>query len=75
MRIFIDFCAQCAYILIKRFSAVKGEHEMLSHIILFRGYIFGPRKQTNGKAQYPYSPQEWAAFNRALYQRRPRFVH
>ena len=58
--------------LIKRFSAVKGEQEMLSHIILFRGYIFGPRKQTKERSQYPYSPPEWAAFNRALYQRAPR---
>lgn len=45
---------------------------MLSHIILFRGYIFGPRKQTKERSQYPYSPPEWAAFNRALYQRAPR---
>jgi hypothetical protein len=61
--------------MIKRFSAVKGDTEMLSHIILFRGYIFGQKKKTGPKNQYPYSPPEWAAFNRALYQRRPRFSH
>ena len=48
---------------------------MLSHIILFRGYIFGPRKKTRNHNHDTYSAQEWAAFNRALYQRRPRFGH
>tara|TARA_B100000780_G_C20782728_1_gene310847 strand:+ start:345 stop:491 length:147 start_codon:yes stop_codon:yes gene_type:complete len=48
---------------------------MLSHLILFRGYIFGRPKKAAEKSQYPYSPPEWAAFNRALYQRKPRFSH
>jgi hypothetical protein len=54
---------------------MKGDHDMLSHIILFRGFIFNRPKKTPVKTAYPYSPPEWAAFNRALYQRRPRFSH
>lgn len=48
---------------------------MLSHIILFRGFIFNRPKKNPVNTAYPYSPPEWAAFNRALYQPRPRFSH
>ena len=42
---------------------------------MFRGYIFGPRKQPTNKDKAQFSPPEWAAFNRALYQHRPRVAH
>jgi hypothetical protein len=71
----MDFPAQCAYIHVQRFSIMKGDHDMLSHIILFRGFIFNRPKKTPAATAYPYSPPEWAAFNRALYQPRPRFSH
>ena len=46
---------------------------MLGHMVLFRGYILGSRKKApRNKSQMPFSPAEWAAFNRALYQRRPK---
>lgn len=46
---------------------------MLTHMVLFRDFIFKPRAKAPGaKDQLPYTPSEWAAFNRALYQRRPK---
>ena len=54
---------------------MEGDHDMLSHIILFRDYIYRARTKSPVKTAYPYSPPEWAAFNRALYQRKTRFSH
>tara|TARA_R100001039_G_C1772088_1_gene63312 strand:- start:261 stop:407 length:147 start_codon:yes stop_codon:yes gene_type:complete len=48
---------------------------MLSHIILFRGFFLNRAKKAPVKTAYLYSAPEWAAFNRALYQPRPRFSH
>lgn len=47
---------------------------MLSHMILFRGFFFGSRnKRERANAQAPlFTPCEWAAFNRALYQHKPK---
>jgi len=46
---------------------------MLNHMVLFRDFIFRPRSRAiRPLDQLPYTPSEWAAFNRALYQRRPK---
>ena len=46
---------------------------MLGHMVLFRDML-NPKKREipHDKAQAPFTPCEWAAFNRALYQRRPK---
>ena len=37
---------------------MKGDHDMLSHIILFRGFIFNRPKKTPAVTAYPYSPPD-----------------
>ncbi len=47
---------------------------MLSHLMLFRHYILGKGViAENARNERPFSPSEWAAFNRALYQKPARF--
>lgn len=46
---------------------------MLTHMVLFRDFILKSRsKALPARDRLPYTPSEWAAFNRALYQRRPK---